>query len=241
MAKLSSPVEIITNLTASDIIGRAVVVHDSTPPGRRIACALLVAAVDGEDDVTTTTTTTTKISTGASFIATNFVKYFNSDTNFSVSGAVFMEQGTSSIPSQIVSWDLAGIDPACTGTEQGNICGIHIHEGKSCSEDALGHFFKVDVDPWVVSPSGDGAYYSAVDSNMTKLSSPLEIITNLTASDIIGRAVVVHDSTPPGRRIACALLATRSEDRTTTPRTALAGALGHQISALAVIFAAAFF
>merc|ERR1712007_402387 len=89
---------------------------------------------------TTTTTTTAKMSTGPTFVATNFVKYFNSNTNFSVSGHVSMRQGGSSIPSQIVSWDLAGIDPACTGTEQGNICGIHIHKGKSCSEDALGSF-----------------------------------------------------------------------------------------------------
>merc|ERR1711971_894536 len=100
-----------------------------------------------------------------------------------------------------------------------------------------GHFHNVDVDPWVVSSSGDGAYYAAGDSNMAKLSSPLEIITNLTADDISGRAVVVHDSTPPGRRIACALLAVTPEDRPTG--TALSGALGPYTSAVAVMVATA--
>merc|ERR1711988_1748864 len=106
------------------------------------------------------------------------------------------------VPSQLLSWDLAGVDPACGGGESGNRCGIHIHEGNSCTEGAGGHLFKVDQDPWVANTNGTGGvYYVASNGNAStslaagviesKSLSPLEVITNLTAADIVGRAVIV--------------------------------------------------
>jgi Cu/Zn superoxide dismutase len=199
-------VKVVTNLTASDILGRAVIVHDSTSPGRRIACALLT---------TPPTTTTTTLLPVTRFIATNFVKYVNSTTNFSVSGSVTVTQVSSLVPSQLVSWNLVGIDPACnsSGGEAGNMCGIHIHVGRSCSEDAEGHLKNVKDDPWVATSlkngTKGGVYYLANlpgQFGQSESHTSVEVATNLTASDILGRAVIVHDSTPPGRRIACALL-----------------------------------
>merc|ERR1712178_85001 len=173
-----SPVQVNTNLTASDIQGRAVIVHDSTAPGRRIACALLDAGIPAATTTTTSpaaaTATTTTMSTTSTtgmrmpihFAATGFVKYVNSTTNFSVSGTVKVRMGNSTVPSQLMSWDLAGIDPACNGGQAGNRCGIHIHEGRSCTEGAGGHFFKFAEDPWVADVNGSGGvYYMASNTN----------------------------------------------------------------------------
>merc|ERR1712031_37194 len=91
--------------------------------------------------------------------------------------------------------------------------------GKSCSEDALGHLRKVSPDPWVAQNGVGGSYYTASQQLLAKLYSPLEIVTNLTVSDILGRAVIVHDSTAPGRRIACAILGEDGGSSTTTTTT----------------------
>jgi len=168
------------------------------------------------------------------FSASKFLKYVDSTTNFSVSGWVMVEQmpetpprfgGLGMLPYQRVSWDLAGIDPACSGGDGGrniNRCGIHIHEGRSCSEDAGGHLYKGTTRLRFYgayyaaantsrSISGalvarHGAHYAAANLDASVSGAPVSVFTNLTASDISGRAVIVYDSTPPGRPIACALL-----------------------------------
>lgn len=245
-----SGVEVITNLTASDILGRAVVIHDSTPPGRRIACAVLIA---GTPPATTTTTTTKTWS--KQFWATHFVKYVNSTTNFSVGGDVqVMQMGSTlgEVPTQLLTWDLTGIDPACSAYNSGprgagNVCGIHIHEGRSCSEDALGHLFNVAQDPWVAGSNGtingtivweSGVYYHQNYDGMNTSVGSAEVWTNLTASEILGRAVIVHDSTPPGRRIACALLTDVNPSHTSTTTsspTFLSGSLAVHASVLVAL------
>lgn len=100
-----------------------------------------------------------------------------------------------------MAWDLAGVDPACqTGT--GNQCGIHIHKGTSCTEDAKGHFWNetlVELDPW------SAVQYNITDGAMKSRES-IRVFTGLEFDEIVGRAVVVHDSVGSGRRIACALI-----------------------------------
>lgn len=100
-----------------------------------------------------------------------------------------------------MAWDLADVDPACkTGT--GNQCGIHIHEGTSCTKDAEGHFWNetlVEMDPW------SAVQYNITDGPM-KSKESIRVFTGLEFDEIVGRAVVVHDSLGSGQRIACALI-----------------------------------
>merc|ERR1711988_956112 len=180
-SQYAAGIEVLTGLGNADILGKAVVVHDSVAPGNRIACALITEAQ------TTTTTTTT----GATLVATNFVKYFNSDTAFQVSGSVSFQPILSSagLAGQSVTWDLADVDPACK-TGSGNQCGIHIHAGTSCTEDALGHFWNstlVPSDPWT------SVQYDSADGQ-SQYAAGIEVLTGLGNADILGKAVVVHDS-----------------------------------------------
>jgi hypothetical protein len=103
---------------------------------------------------------------------------------------------------QNFAYSLHGMDPKCAnGPGPAALsCGIHIHVGKSCEEDALGHYWNhefVKEDPWshidyhVV---GTGAHGHHV------------VPTGLTEEDILGHAVIIHDY--EGTRVACAILNT---------------------------------
>lgn len=84
----------------------------------------------------------------------------------------------------------------------GNACGIHIHSGSTC-DDASGvggHYYHGDLaaDPWspvVYTPDAFG------DSTSFGTS----IAIGQTLSDVVGRAIVVHDHT--GGRVACGIIA----------------------------------
>merc|ERR1712176_328679 len=100
---------------------------------------------------------------------------------------------------QNVGGALQGIDPACMGVQDGtgNRCGVHVHAGESCSEDALGHLFSTDSDPWIP------VTYTDAESNAD---GPVfqhdGIDTGANYDEMKNKVVVVHDST--GARIACA-------------------------------------
>ena len=51
-----------------------------------------------------------------------------------------------------VLYAVYGVHPACAGgadASASNSCGIHIHSGTSCNEDALGHYYAAGMDdPW---------------------------------------------------------------------------------------------
>ena len=116
-----------------------------------------------------------------------------------VSGSMTLEQtaGADGTPAQSISWTLSGADTNCpTGT--GNVCGIHVHEGTSCSVPTGGHLYNRASDPWTIV-----RYSSAAQGT----SSGTQLVpTNLTMSDIVGRAMVVHNSVGAGERVACGII-----------------------------------
>lgn len=81
-----------------------------------------------------------------------------------------------------------------------NSCGVHIHEGTTCTGDALGHYFtgEVATDPWV------SVVFNQTDSSGTT-SGTVSVNTGASSEEqLVGRAVIVHAR--DGSRVACALL-----------------------------------
>jgi len=165
-------VSVTTGASAMEVEGRAVVIHDRT--GARIACSLFHP-------------------TSLALAATSFVSYYDYTGSLSVSGSLgpLMTHGTT----QTFTYSLSGVDPACANGagDAANSCGVHIHSGMACADNAGGHYFTGDVtsDPWttVAYTTGKGT---------------MSVTTGATAPEVEGRAVVIHDFT--GARIACALL-----------------------------------
>ncbi|EOD16076.1 hypothetical protein EMIHUDRAFT_445508 [Emiliania huxleyi CCMP1516] len=132
---------------------------------------------------------------------TGFTPYFNYDGNLLVSGAVTLESESTKNDTQTFSYSLAGVDPRCLNGagKAANSCGIHIHKGKSCAADALGHYFgeTIAADPW-----GAVAYTSSTPANDT--SGTFTVVNGLCSHAIKGTVFVAHDFY--GRRIACSLI-----------------------------------
>merc|ERR1711936_1481225 len=89
---------------------------------------------------------------------------------------------------QTFSYSLANVDTLCSAGagSAANSCGIHIHTGTSCTNNALGHYFTDTSLP-------DGT-----------TSGTAAVTTGALASNIEGRAFIVHGF--DGGRIACAIL-----------------------------------
>merc|ERR1719394_391382 len=104
-----------------------------------------------------------------------------------------------------VTYEMKGLEKACKVTPEGvaNACGIHIHEGKTCSDASAvgGHYYATDSDPW-----GALGYNSKFGYARGSVKAAIG-----TGEDISGRAIVVHDST--GGRVACAQLPSKLETR----------------------------
>jgi len=135
-------------------------------------------------------------------VAMDFVPYPSYSGNLAVAGEVQIAQkGTGSDAAQVMSFVLTGADPSC-GTANisgiGNACGIHIHEGTSCSNASTigGHFWNktaFEIDPWA------SIIYN--NSSGTASADKLQVTTGLTNVEVADRVIVVHDAT--GARIAC--------------------------------------
>jgi len=146
---------------------------------------------------------------GGGAAATSFTKYFSYGGLLSVGGSVRATEAQGKIHQ--MWYDLEDVDSGCNRgpdtSENANSCGIHIHTGTSCAADAGGHYFKGEIDPWGVGfytsvsrTNGEpGDYYGSTAKSWFTVPS-----TGLTASDIMGRVVIVHDHR--GGRIACSLL-----------------------------------
>jgi len=163
-------------MTGSEAFNKLLVVHDQS--GGRIACSVIgadgsitietVSAYPGYDD-------TTDVPTGS--VLVEFI-------------------GTTAQ----MSWSDAQ-DPLCvseSGPESGvgNSCGIHIHAGLSCFDNAyvLGHYYNTDTltsDPW-------GAGFYASDEGT------VSVDFGFTMADAMGRAFVIHKR--DGSRMTCDVL-----------------------------------
>jgi len=100
------------------------------------------------------------------------------------------------------SWNLDGLEVAGCNPPPTNVplaCGIHIHVGKTCSNQAeVGdHYYSTADDPWNL------VTYSTLGTLLGGYSIGQKIV-DIGEPDIQGRAVVVHDS--DGGRVGCALI-----------------------------------
>jgi len=137
----------------------------------------------------------------------SLVKYPGSSTKLRVAGKMTIAtRGQGAQSAQQLKWSMTGLDTACVKgwlevARPGNSCGVHIHSGKTCENAAEvgGHYWERDAlesDPWAP------IIYSTADGSSVET---LEFLnTGLTSGDILGRAMVVHDST--GARIACGII-----------------------------------
>ena len=129
-----------TGLTAADVEGKAMIIHNKD--GGRIACALLQsgAPLDVGDGTLA----------APALMAGGFVPYYTYAGNLAISGTVgpMTTVGTT----QTFYYQLDGVDPLCSSGAggAGNSCGIHIHAGRTCVDNALGHYYTraVTTDPW---------------------------------------------------------------------------------------------
>ena len=94
---------------------------------------------------------------------TGFVPYYNYEQQdgalAEVSGTVGLltSDDAGRVASQTFMFMLSGVDSRCKdgAGDAHNSCGLHIHQGGSCKEDARGHFFNGDgsFDPWAGGPA----------------------------------------------------------------------------------------
>jgi len=172
-------------LTASDALGHSVIVHDLY--GARIACGILMTE-----------------QTAKPYVLKSWVPYYNYVGALSVSGQIKIQ--TINV-TQYLSWsDLKGADANCYTTPlpngpASNDCGIHIHIGMNCFEDAGDHYHATPTDPW------KAVRYVAYAKGPWKYSKSwgqAEVLTDLGATQILGHTVIVHDIT--GSRVACGII-----------------------------------
>ena len=131
---------------------------------------------------------------GESLQALNFVPYVGYAGNLRVGGSIssIKTSGTS----QTFTYSLTGVDPSCSSPSSAiNSCGIHIHAGTSCTENAQGHYYTgtVTANPWTT------VVYTAV---VYTAGGSKTVNTGATNVQIRGRTFIIHDRA--GVRVACA-------------------------------------
>lgn len=180
--------------TEADNTGKTFIVHDKT--GARVACAILRAGGTGNEGA------------GSSLRALNFQPYFNYNGNLQVGGSI--STITTAGTSQTFTYSLTGVDDTCTTpSNAANSCGIHIHQGTSCTEDARGHYYTgtVTADPWTT------VVYTATG---TTASGSETVATGATNDEVRGKTFIIHNRA--GGRVACAVI-TAAPAADTGPQT----------------------
>ncbi|CAE7500440.1 unnamed protein product [Symbiodinium microadriaticum] len=125
--------------------------------------------------------------------------------SLSVEGSVNISAVSSGI--QVVSYALGGLDAECGSrnlSQVPNACGVHVHEGTSCSS-AGGHFWNsssMTADPWALGP----VYNASVDGTAAGTE---PITTGFSLGSLRDKVMVVHDSS--GGRVACATFQTHHD------------------------------
>jgi len=201
---------VATGLPMSQLLGRALVVHNSVGAGERIACGIIEAMPES-----------------APLTVNNWVLYPGSSWSEAVSGSMTVLHKTAAVDTVSLTWDLSNTDPACA-TGSGNVCGIHIHQGTTCDDAALvgGHYWNASAltsDPWT-----EVRYSATADGHSVSLDVPTVVAFGENRSSIIGRVMVVHNSVGNGERIACGIIQESpiTATTTTTTTTACAGIWG---------------
>merc|ERR1711953_318742 len=135
----------------------------------------------------------------------SFSKYPGYQGNLSVEGTLNITsvKGTETTAKQKLIWSLTGMDTACVANLSNQVkngCGIHIHAGTSCDK-ADGHYYSdnLTADPWAQ------ILYVATDEGHSAPTTEVEVITDLSDTDIKGRVIVVH-ALEAGARIACGVI-----------------------------------
>ena len=100
--------------------------------------------------------------------ATDFVPYYNYNGGLAVAGTVTV---TTDGTSQTLDYSLSNVDPLCgagADSDTANSCGVHVHQGTTCTDDAGSHWYddeSISEDPWAtIGYSGAGTVSSSVAS-----------------------------------------------------------------------------
>jgi hypothetical protein len=121
----------------------------------------------------------------------DFSKNFDSSN---VSGSVTITQDTTSEASQILTWSLKGLDPACrSGSDKP--CSIEIHADESCDDTA-----KIQHDD---NPLVSAQYHATIDGASEKASG-IQVATAVSFKELLGNVLLVYNSF--GYKLACALI-----------------------------------
>lgn len=102
--------------------------------------------------------------------------------------------------------NVSGLESTCQSTST-NGCGIHIHEGVSCSskDQVMGHYWNSsnigELDPWV------NVTYNTNKDGMSGGFVDLMGGNGYTIDENVGHAIVIHDES--GNKIACGILMKR--------------------------------
>merc|ERR550534_2556084 len=182
--------QVVTGLTNYEVLGHTMIVHDST--GARVACGIITPA-------------TLKVPAMA--------PYFSYTGNLRVTGDADVHGfGVTDTAGQYLSWSLSGVDPKCkhgADSSTPNSCGVHIHHGMSCTEDALGHYWNkttFSVDPWATVSYKAGK--SRTSDNYVAASQDT-VVTGFENTLVNGHTLIVHDYS--GGRISCGIIAPHKE------------------------------
>jgi len=125
-----------------------------------------------------------------------------------------------SATTQLIEWDLAGVDSRCNNAPDGFYCGLHIHPGMSCDSHLLTDTYDgLHRDDWdSQSITNDGVWNvpnfgsSRYTTTGTVAATGSHTITSgQEISGLVGHAFVVHSwdmSTAPygGERLGCGIL-----------------------------------
>merc|ERR1719231_2204369 len=133
------------------------------------------------------------------FACGEFVPYFSYGGDLVVSGSC---QGIYIGNELWFQFDLAGLDQECEGMGHdrlaeapANSCGIHVHAGTSCDEDALGHYYSTEEDPWGTT------YYATNDGDASGTAEQQEYLYVGGDLTILDKTMIIHGA--DGGRIAC--------------------------------------
>jgi len=161
----SSPIILATGYAWQDIVGHAVVVHDSA--GNRVGCGILAAELSLQKPGLTA-----DISTYPDYVG-----------DVSPTGTVVVQMMADNMHMEY-GLDLEGLEVSTAG-------GVHIHAGTTCdtADDVGGHYWTPDTDTDVWNE-----VTWASDEVGESTSSSIILANGYTYEDNVGHAVVVHDA-----------------------------------------------